>query len=129
MLQWENASEHVSHLVVHPTLNELFMGNTPESRGFLKSIRKYNQAFAFTSMHSKFQSDEAMGRGMYIFRINGELCHYIGNLEPKVNHGVRFAQSYFLDDDLQTDRRMEIFDDLDRNTINNIQEVLESIMF
>ena len=28
-----------------------------------------------------------------------------------------------MDDDLQIDRRMEIFDDLDRNTINNIQEV------
>ena len=36
-------------------------------------------------------------------------------------------QIYFLDDDLQTERRMEIFDDLDCNTINNIQEVLESI--
>ena len=28
---------------------------------------------------------------------------------------------------MQTERRMEIFDDLDRNTINNIQKVLESI--
>ena len=121
------ASEHVNHPVVHPMLNELFMGDTPESRGFLKSIRKYNQAFAFTSMRSKFQSSEATGRGVYTFRVNGDLCHHIGNLEPEVNHGARFAQIYFLDDDLQTDRRMEIFDDLDRNTINNIQHVLESI--
>ena len=103
------------------------MGNTSESRGFLKSIRKYNQAFVFTSMRSKFQSSEATGRGVYTFRVNGKLCHHIGNLEPEVNHGARFAQIYFLDDDLQTERCMEIFDDLDRNTVNNIQEVLESI--
>lgn len=32
-----------------------------------------------------------------------------------------------MDDDLQTNRRMEIFDDLHRDTVNNIQEVLESI--
>ena len=121
------ASEHVSHLVVHPMLNELFMGNILESRGFLKSIRKYNQAFAFTSMHSKFQSGQAIGRGIYTFRTNEELCHHIRNLEPEINHGVRSAQIYFSDDDLQTDRRMEIFNDLDRNTINNIQGVLESI--
>jgi len=47
-------SEHISHPIVHPMFNELFMGNTSNSRGFLKSIRKYNQAFAFTSMRSKF---------------------------------------------------------------------------
>ena len=71
-------------------------------------------------MRSKFQSSEATGRGVYTFHVNGELCHHIGNLEPKVNHGARFAQIYFLDDDLQTNRRMEIFDDFNRNTINNI---------
>ena len=53
--------------------------------------------------------------------------YHIGNLKPEVNHGARFVQIYFLDDDLQTERCMEIFDDLNRNTINNIQEVLESI--
>ena len=68
-------------------------------------------------MRSKFQSSEATGRGVYTFRINGELCHHIGNLEPKVN---------FLDDDLQTDRRMEIFDDLDRNIVNNINKCFSS---
>ncbi len=54
-------NEHVNHPIVHPMLNELFMGNTSESRGFLKSIRKYNQAFAFLSMRGKFKSGEAMG--------------------------------------------------------------------
>ena len=77
-------SEHISHPVVHLMLNEIFMGNTPKSRGFPKSIRKHNQAFAFTSMRSKFQSSEATSRGVYIFRVNTELCHHIGNLEPEV---------------------------------------------
>ena len=74
-------------------------------------------------MCSKFQSSEATGRGVYTFHVNGKLCHHIGNLEPEVNHGANL----FLDDGLQTERRMEIFDDLDHNTINNIQEVLELI--
>ena len=120
-------NEHVNHPIVHPMLNELYMGTTPKSREFLKSIRKYNQAFAFTSMRSKFQSGQVEGRGVYTFRVNGELCHHIGNLQPDLDQGARFAQIYFLDDALQTNRRMEIFDDLHRDIVDNIQEVLESI--
>ena len=74
------ANEHINHPIVHPMLNELYMGTTPKSREFFKSIRKYNQAFAFTSMRSKFQSSQVEGRGVYTFRVNGELCHHIGNL-------------------------------------------------
>ena len=123
----KTASEHVSHPIVHPMLNELFMGMTPNSREFFKSIRKYNQAFAFTSMRSKFQSNKAERRGVYTFRVNRELCHHIGSLEPESQDGAKFAQIYFLDDGLQTNRRMEIFDDLQRETVNIIQEVLGSI--
>jgi hypothetical protein len=121
------SNEHMNHPIVHPTLNELYMGTTPKSREFLKCIRKYNQSFAFTSMRSKFQCGQVEGRGVYTFRVNGELCHLIGNLQPDLDQDAKFAQIYFLDDDLQTNRRMEIFDDLDRDIINSIQEVLESI--
>ena len=78
-------------------------------------------------MRSKFQSGQVEGRGVYTFRVNGELCHHIGNLQPDLDQGARFAQIYFLDDALQTNRRMEIFDDLHRDIVDNIQEVLESI--
>ena len=121
------ANEHINHPIVHPMLNELYIGTTPKSREFLKFIRKYNQSFAFTSMRSKFQCGQVEGRGVYTFRVNGELCHLIGNLQPNVDQDAKFAQIYFLDDDLQTNRRIEIFDDLDRDIINSIQEVLESI--
>ena len=40
---------------------------------------------------------------------------------------ARFIQIYFLDDGLQINRRMEIFDYLHHDIVNNIQEVLESI--
>ncbi|XP_024392361.1 uncharacterized protein [Physcomitrium patens] len=78
-------------------------------------------------MSSKFQSGQVEDRGVYTFHVNGELCHHIGNLQPDLDEGARFAQIYFLDDGLQTNHRMEIFDDLHRDIVNNIQEVLESI--
>ena len=78
-------------------------------------------------MRSRFQSGQVEGRRVYTFRVNGELCHHIGSLQPDLDQDARFAQIYFLDDDLQTNRHMEIFYDLHRDIINNIQEVLESI--
>ena len=88
------ANEHVNHPIVHPMLNELYIGTTPKSREFLKSIRKYNQAFAFTSMQSIFKSNQVEGRGIYTICVNGELCHHIGNLQPNLDQGARFAQIY-----------------------------------
>jgi len=123
----KTASEHISHPIVHPIFNELFMGMTPNSLEFFKSIRKYNQAFAFTSMRSKFQSNQVERRGVYTFRVNRELCHHIGSLEPESQDGAKFAQIYFLDDGLQTNCRIEIFNDLHREIVNIIQKVLGSI--
>jgi len=89
------SNEHVNHSFVHPMLNELYMGTTPKSGEFLKSIRKYNQAFAFISMCGKFQSGQVEGRGVYVFCVNEDLCHCIGNLQPDLDQGARFAQIYF----------------------------------
>jgi len=51
-------------------------------------------------MHSKFQSRQAEGQEVYIFRVDGELSHHIGNLEPERDHCARVTQICFLDDDL-----------------------------
>jgi len=48
-------------------LNELYMGTTPKSREFLKSIRKYNQAFAFTGMRVSFSRAKLKVEGYILF--------------------------------------------------------------
>jgi len=47
-----------------------------------------------------FNQNQAERRGVYIFRVNGELFHRIGSLEFASQDGAKFAQIYFLDDGL-----------------------------
>ena len=64
----------VPHLVPHPMWTPLFSGLTPESLNFVAKVRKYNQAFALSSLRSNLDINLASDRdGVYTFRVNGEL--------------------------------------------------------
>ncbi|KAI9098304.1 hypothetical protein DFS34DRAFT_649888 [Phlyctochytrium arcticum] len=66
--------DDVGHVSPHAALQPLFSGATNDSKEFLAHIRKYNQAFAFTSMSSNLDLNLASDRdGIYTFRVNGEL--------------------------------------------------------
>uniref|UniRef100_A0A182WAE9 Helitron helicase-like domain-containing protein n=1 Tax=Anopheles minimus TaxID=112268 RepID=A0A182WAE9_9DIPT len=80
-------------------LQRLF--NNPQ---FLKDIRQYNKAFAFTSMgastraNDPIRQDETVaGGGIYNYRIQGALCHRIGSLTHLPMHAPSFTQLYFYD--------------------------------
>lgn len=109
----------VDHVEPHPMLAELFSGSSDESKAFLKKIRKYNQAFAFTSMRSNLDTNLASDRdGVYTFRVNGELYHRMGSgLGANQGQEPKFSEIYFMDPDAQSNRRMEIFSDLDAHTV------------
>ena len=52
------------------------------SNKFMKLIRQYNCMFAFTSMGVDIDRSVNIGRGPYVFRINGVVHHRIGSLLP-----------------------------------------------
>ena len=78
-----------------PQLMSLFNGQTVESKNFLQHIRKYNAAFAFTSLGVK--TVNLPGHGPYVFKIQGMLSHRIGSLLPDANDDATYAQLYFHD--------------------------------
>ena len=61
---------------------DLLEGQTPEAKQFRNQIRKYNNAFAFTSVGAKIDQSMARG-GVYTFRLQGELHHHMGSLLPR----------------------------------------------
>ena len=63
---------------------------------FLGNIRSYNSAFQMTSMGCKQVS--FLGQWNPCFRIQGQVYHLIGSLEPSQNGQNKFAQIYFVDD-------------------------------
>lgn len=93
---------------------------------FVKNIRKYNQAFAFTSLGVKVDERLASAtNGVYTFRINGMLSHRIGGLLPVGDNLPKFAQIYFTGDQEQPALRNQHFGNvLDQQLLANIQQVL-----
>src|ERR1700694_4579240 len=63
-------------------LKDLLDGSNAQAREFRENIWKYNRAFAFTPM--KVKEDHSINRrnGPPVFRIQGELFHHIGLVEP-----------------------------------------------
>lgn len=105
-----------------PFLDSLYRTNLD----FVRDIRKYNQAFAFTSLGAKV--DESLANatsGVYTFRINGMLSHRIGGLLPDENNLPKFAQIYFTGDQEQPALRNGHFgNQLDEHLLTDIQRLL-----
>ena len=105
-----------------PDIVRLLRGDTPESLHFLENIRGYNCAFQLTSFgchQVRFQTWNPN------FRIQGQVCHLIGALEPDNNKEAAFLQIYFMETDAASaTRRLSITDGLQHPIILALQEML-----
>ena len=73
---------------------------TADKRGkaFRDQIRAYNSALAFASLGVNLDKELANARrGVYTFRIQGVVHHYIGQLTPREGEAPSFAQIYIHD--------------------------------
>ena len=71
-----------------------------DSRGkdFRNHIRAYNSSLAFCSLGANIDKELANARrGVYTFRIQGVVHHYIGSLVPNCDEAPVFAQIYIHD--------------------------------
>jgi len=86
-------------------LLHLFDGTSPHTPEFKTNIRRYNAAFAFTSLGAKIDHSVLTGTGPYSFRISGELHHQASALLPPPDHAPSYAQLYIHDPNQQLDYR------------------------
>jgi hypothetical protein len=84
----------------------------PDAIQFRKNIRRYNAAFAFTSLGMKLD-DRLKGDGLRPFQIHGEIHHQFGTLEPEPGQSPVYAQHYLYDGDEATAHRFERNPNLD----------------
>ncbi len=78
-----------------PVLQALFEGDHPLSAEFHRHIRNYNGALAFASVVSSVQAPP--GRGPYVFRVSGQVYHFLAPARPRPGESPTFGQLYFLD--------------------------------
>ncbi|KAL4579250.1 hypothetical protein LXL04_015388 [Taraxacum kok-saghyz] len=98
---------------------------------FMDNIRAYNSMFAMTSFGAKIDDSLNIGHGPYIFKISGQIYHWIGSLCPAASDAPRFLQLYIYDTENEVDNRLRFFPSdastaLDRNNVLLINNLLHS---
>ncbi|GMF45672.1 unnamed protein product [Phytophthora fragariaefolia] len=106
---------------------------------------RQNELFAFTSIgtscsnrsFNEVNQDESVAghHGVYTYRIQGAMGHYLGSLLPRVDpltnlpKPAKFARIYIVDPDMQqrAERRRGIFADLDPGTLLDIEQMMTEV--
>ncbi|KAG6621819.1 hypothetical protein I3842_Q005000 [Carya illinoinensis] len=105
-------------------LYDLFTSNTDESAHFKTYIRTYNNKFAFTSFGVKFDEDLCRrNRGIYTFRTQGQIYHYINDLIP-LNGRPSYLQLYFYDTEHELENRISDSDRMNPSIISQLIDIL-----
>lgn len=95
-----------------PLLSLLIGNDHALSTHFYDNIRCYNSMFAMTSMGVNVINSINDGRGPYVFKISGQLCHRIGSLLPKPDTKPEYCQLYIFDTKNEVHDRMAVVQSL-----------------
>ncbi|GKE57298.1 hypothetical protein Tco_1496483, partial [Tanacetum coccineum] len=69
-----------------------YFKNLLQNKHFMENIRAYNQMFAMTSFGAKVDDSINRGRGPYVFKVSGQIYHWIGSLCPPPGESPRTAK-------------------------------------
>ncbi|GKA42762.1 hypothetical protein Tco_0735422 [Tanacetum coccineum] len=95
-------------------------------RNFLEHIRAYNQMFSMTSFGAHVDETINNGRGPYVFKVSGQIYHWIGTLCPFVGDPPRFLQLYIYDTENEITNRMRHFGGTQSAGLN--EQTVEGLM-
>lgn len=76
---------------------------------FMENICVYNQMFAMTSFGARVDDSINNGSGTYVFRVEGQISHWMGSLCPPKDTNPRFLQMYIYDIDNEVCNRLHHF--------------------
>ncbi|EGG08943.1 uncharacterized protein MELLADRAFT_77257 [Melampsora larici-populina 98AG31] len=79
-------------------LEALLTGDTREDKEFRRDIRRYNNAFSFTSLGAEVDHTVNGPFGVNTFRISGALHHNISGLLPEDGQRAAYSQVYVTGD-------------------------------
>ncbi|XP_076957793.1 uncharacterized protein LOC143633361 [Bidens hawaiensis] len=97
---------------------------------FMTNIRAYNSAFSMTSFGAKVDNTINRGSGPYVFKISGQIHHWLGSLCPPSNERPRFLQMYIYDTENEISNRLHAFTNesqshLNPETVSTLVDILE----
>ncbi|XP_071687954.1 uncharacterized protein [Rutidosis leptorrhynchoides] len=98
---------------------------------FMDNIRAYNQMFSMASYGAHIDDHVNNGRGPYVFKVSGQVYHWIGSLCPEEGNPPRFLQLYIYDTGNEASNRMRFFGgdntgSLSHDVVVNLIDLLNS---
>ncbi|GJU35961.1 DNA helicase [Tanacetum coccineum] len=114
----------------NPDTPEYFK-NLLENKHFMESIKAYNQMFAMTYFGAKVDESINWGRGPYVFKVSGQIYHWIGSLCTPPGESRRFLQLYIYDTNHEVENRLRHFgsiydSDLDSEIVEGLIHFLDA---
>lgn len=85
-------------------IKELF-----KDKHFMENIRAYNMMFTMTSFGEKVDDSVNNGSGPYVFKVEGQISHWMGSLCPPTDGNPRFLQMYIYDTNNEVCNRLRHF--------------------
>nr|GEZ47201.1 DNA helicase [Tanacetum cinerariifolium] len=95
-----------------------YFKNLLQNKHFMENIRAYNQMLAMTSFEAKIDESINHGRGPYVFKVSGQVYHWIGSLCHPPGESLRFLKLYIYDTDHEVENRMRHFGSIDDNDLD-----------
>ncbi|XP_021864128.1 uncharacterized protein [Spinacia oleracea] len=106
-----------------PELVRLFTSQDEDALHFRKYARLYNNMFAFSSLGGAV--DAKTEKGIYVFKLHGQIYHYIPDLLPS-NETLKYLQLYFYDGQHEISNRLGCFPELREDVINILMDVTKT---
>ncbi|GKB03654.1 DNA helicase [Tanacetum coccineum] len=97
-----------------------------ESTHFMDNIRAYNQMFSMTSLGANVDNSVNNGKGPYVFRISGQIYHWIGSLCPEQGQSPRVFALYIYDTTNEVKNRMAHFGNEHKSELK--EEIVEHLI-
>ncbi|KAL3652210.1 hypothetical protein CASFOL_001891 [Castilleja foliolosa] len=85
---------------------------------FMENVRAYNNMFSMTSFGARVDDAVNDGHGPYVFKVSGQVSHWIGSICPPDNEHPRFLQLYIYDTENEVPNRLRFFEGSDRRSLS-----------
>lgn len=123
----ERGKVSLQPIEIHPYIMDLCCNiNNPNFNDYHKNIRRYNCALSFASFG--FDHNATRRDGFYNFAIQGRAYHFISSVYPQnVNTIRQFGQLYVIDTETATQERQVIYQNLNRNLLIRLDEIIREI--
>ena len=104
-------------------LISLFSSDCEIGIHFRKYCRLYNNMFAFSSIGGLV--DARTHKGIYVFKLHGQLYHYVPDLLPLDSEKPKFLQLYFYDGAFEKEHRSSVFPELNPTVVSLLMDIMD----